>query len=76
MRSPKQDQASVARFEMVKGKLPEKGAAVVLVRSAHDGSPWWVQPTKPLAEGEFISRAQFGNDTTLEGAEFRIVVWQ
>lgn len=73
IQSPKAD-ARVRREDRVRGVIKKEGVPLVLIRSAQADNPWWVQETKRQENGEFTADARFGNETTLGGSLFRVVV--
>ena len=52
-----------------------QGWPVVLVRDANDKSPWWVQGRAERQDARtYLARAHFGNEKTVPGQRYQIVV--
>lgn len=68
-------QDRVAEKMEVTGKTKPGAQPVLLVRSAEINSPWWVQPkVEFVGDGNFRTKARFGNAKTVLGTHFRMVV--
>ena len=66
--------APVNRVEHLTCEVSQ-GWPVILVRDANDQSPWWVQGRAERQEAQrYSARAHFGNETTVPGQRYQIVV--
>ena len=66
--------APVNRVEHLTCEVSQ-GWPVILVRDANDQSPWWVQGRAERQEAQrYSARAHFGNETTMPGQRYQIVV--
>tara|TARA_R110002073_G_scaffold60209_6_gene151198 strand:+ start:612 stop:1505 length:894 start_codon:yes stop_codon:yes gene_type:complete len=70
-----QPQEKVKHVVEVAGKVLAPGYPVVLVRADQPGCLWWAQerPTK-TSQRSFKVSAQIGNDDSIDGSRFQIVV--
>ncbi len=66
----------VGQFEEIEGKLNVKdGWPTVLVQPLVAGQPWYVQGfVEEVEQGKFKAKAQFGDENTKAGIEFKVVI--
>lgn len=71
---PRADQ-KVERREILRAKAIQRGWPIVLVSPDEPTREWWVQQLPQRAEpGQFTCEVHFGNDETLVGTRFLVVV--
>jgi hypothetical protein len=64
----------VARFENVVAMTNAKGWPIALIRSDLPDDVWWVQQVVGIQGNAFAARVNFGNEYSLSGSEFRMVI--
>lgn len=69
------ENAKVARFEELVGRMESDDAPVVLVRPAGADGQWWVQEKAVFGDGKYFkSKLRFGNGKTPAGTRFVVLV--
>jgi len=70
-----QPQEKVEQVVEIAGRVLAPGYPVVLVRADQPGCLWWAQERpKKTSQRSFKASAQIGNDNSLDGSRFQIVV--
>jgi hypothetical protein len=64
----------VGRFENVVAMTNAKGWPIALIRSDLPDDVWWVQQVVGIQGNAFAARVNFGNEYSLSGSEFRMVI--
>lgn len=68
------EKAPVGRVENVVAKTTARGWPVALVKSDLPDDVWWVQQMVGIQGDSFGARVNFGNEYSLEGSSYRMVV--
>lgn len=66
--------APVGRVENVVAMTNAKGWPIALIRSNLPDDVWWVQQVVGIQGNAFAARVNFGNEYSLSGSEYRMVI--
>jgi hypothetical protein len=68
------ESAPVGRVENVVAMTNAKGWPIALIRSNLPDDVWWVQQVVGIQGNAFAARVNFGNEYSLSGSEYRMVI--